>query len=53
MLLGLQVGFVAWSVLLLVIGVMIVHGWTWVRSLAVLGAAAALLAAIVGLFAMI
>ena len=52
-LLGLQVGFVAWSVLLLVIGVMIVHGWTWVRSLAVLGAAAALLAAIVGLFAMI
>jgi hypothetical protein len=52
-LLGLQLAFVAWSLVLLAIGVMIVHGWTWLRSLAVLGAAGALLAAIVGLFATI
>jgi hypothetical protein len=27
-------GFVAWAVVLLVIGVRTVHGWTWSRSLA-------------------
>jgi hypothetical protein len=52
-LLALQIAFVAWSLGLLVIGVRVVHGWTWLRSLAALGAAIALLAAIVGVFALI
>ena len=52
-LLGLQLLFVAWSLALLLIGVKVVHGWSWPRSLATLGAAAALLVAIVGLFATI
>ena len=38
---------------LLVIGVRVVHGWSWLRSDASLVAAVALLAAIVGVFAMI
>jgi len=50
-LLVLQLGFAAWSLALLVIGVRVVHGWSWLRSLASLGAGAALIAAIVGLFA--
>jgi hypothetical protein len=50
-LLGLQLAFVAWSLALLVIGVRVVHGWGWLRSLGTLAAGAALLAAIVGLFA--
>ena len=52
-LLGCQLVFVAWSLGLLLIGVQVVHGWTWPRSLAAVAAAAALLAAIVGLFATI
>jgi hypothetical protein len=52
-LLVLQLAFVAWSLGLVVIGVRIVHGWTWLRSLAALGAATALLAAIVGVFALL
>ena len=52
-LLVLQLVFVAWSVALLVIGVRVVHGWTWLRTLVTLLAAAALLAAIVGVFALI
>ena len=52
-LLGLQLAFVAWSLLLLLVGVKVVHGWSWPRSLAAVGAAAALVAAIVGLFATI
>ncbi len=52
-LLGLQLGAAAWSLALLVIGVRVVHGWTWLRSLASLAAAVALLAAIVGVFAII
>lgn len=52
-LLALQLAFVAWSLGLLAIGVRVVHGWTWLRTLAALGAAAALLAAIVGVFALI
>jgi hypothetical protein len=51
MLLGLQLAFVAWSLALLVIGVRVVHGWGWLRSSGTLAAGAALLAAIVGLFA--
>ena len=52
-LLGLQLGAAAWSLALLVIGVRVVHGWSWLRSLASLVAAVALLAAIVGVFWMI
>jgi hypothetical protein len=52
-LLALQLVFVAWSLGLLVLGVRVVHGWTWLRSLAAIAAGAALLAAIVGLFALI
>ena len=51
--LGLQLGAAAWSLALLVIGVRVVHGWSWPRSLASLVAAVALLAAIVGVFWMI
>jgi len=35
----LTFGFVAWAVVLLVIGVRAVHGWTWQRALAASGAA--------------
>lgn len=52
-LLAIQLGFVAWSLVLLVIGVRVVHGWTWLRTLAALVAGLALLAAIVGVFALI
>ncbi|HEX2301979.1 MAG TPA: Yip1 family protein [Gaiella sp.] len=52
-LLAIQLGFVAWSIVLLVIGVRVVHGWTWLRTLAALVAGLALLAAIVGVFALI
>jgi hypothetical protein len=52
-LLGLQLLFVAWSLGLLLVGVKVVHGWSWPRSLATLGAASGLLVAIVGLFATI
>jgi hypothetical protein len=53
LLLVVQLAFVVWSVVLLVIGTRTVHGWSWPRSLAAVGAAAALLAAIVGVFAML
>ena len=52
-LLALQLAFVAWSVGLLVVGVRVVHGWSWLRALAALAGAAALLASIVGLFALL
>jgi len=52
-LLAIQLGFVAWSLVLLVIGVRVVHGWTWLRTLGALAAGLALLAAIVGVFALI
>jgi hypothetical protein len=52
-LLALQLGAAVWSLALLVIGVRVVHGWSWLRTLASLAAAVALLAAIVGVFAMI
>ena len=52
-LLGLQLAAAAWSLALLVIGVRVVHGWSWPRSAASLVAAVGLLAAIVGVFAMI
>lgn len=52
-LLGLQLVFVAWSLVLLVIGVRVVHGWSLLRTLAALGAGVALLGAIGGVFALI
>ncbi len=52
-LLALQLAFVAWSVGLLLVGVRVVHGWSWPRTLAALGGAAALLGAIVGVFALV
>lgn len=52
-LLAIQLGFAAWSLGLAVIGVRVVHGWTWLRTLGALAAALALLAAIVGVFALI
>ena len=53
LLLGLQLGAAAWSLALLAIGVRVVHGWDWLRTLGSLVAAVALLAAIVGVFAML
>ena len=44
---GIYLGFVAWSVLLLVIGVRAVHGWTWGRAAAAVALAAAFPALIV------
>lgn len=38
---GVYLGFVAWSLLLLLIGVRTVHGWTWGRSAAAIALAAA------------
>ncbi len=52
-LLVLQLAFAAWSLVLLAIGVRVVHGWSWPRTLGAVAAAIALLAAIVGVFAMI
>lgn len=52
-LLGIQLAFVAWSVALLLLGVRVIHGWDWLRSSAVVLSGAALLAAIVGVFALL
>jgi hypothetical protein len=52
-LLALQLGFAAWSLALLVIGIRVVHGWTWLRTFAAFAAAVALLGATVGVFALI
>jgi Yip1 domain len=52
-LLAIQLGFVAWSLVLLVVGVRVVHGWTWLRTLGALVAGLALLAAIVGVFTLV
>ena len=38
---GLTYAFVAWAVVLLVIGVRAVHGWTWQRALGACGLAVA------------
>jgi hypothetical protein len=48
---ALQLGFALWSLGLLVLGVRVVHGWSWLRSLAAIAAGAALVAAIGLLFA--
>jgi hypothetical protein len=52
-LLLVQLAFAAWSLGLLVVGVRVTHGWTWPRALVAVGAAAALLAAMLGVFLMI
>jgi hypothetical protein len=52
-LLALQLAFVAWSIGLLVLGVRVVHGWSWARVAAALAAALALLAAVGVVFALI
>jgi hypothetical protein len=46
-LLALQLAFVAWSVGLLLVGVRVVHGWSWLRSAGALAAAAVLLGVVV------
>jgi hypothetical protein len=43
---ALQLGFAAWSAVLLLIGVRAVHGWSWGRSLAALALVALFLAAL-------
>jgi hypothetical protein len=50
-LLALQLVFVGWSLALLLVGVRVVHGWSWWRSAGAIAAGAALLGGIVGLFA--
>ncbi len=52
-LLVVQLAFAAWSLALLVLGVRVTHGWSWPRALASVAAAAALLAAVLGVFVMI
>jgi hypothetical protein len=52
-LLGVQLGAALWAIGLLAVAVRTVHGWSWPRSLGALLAALALLAAIVGVFAML
>jgi len=49
----LQLGFVAWSAALLLVGVRAVHGWTWWRSLAALGLVVLFLAAFASLRAVV
>ena len=46
---ALELGFAAWSAVLLVVGVRAVHGWTWLRSLGALGLVALFLAAFASL----
>jgi hypothetical protein len=52
-LLVVQLAFAAWSLALLVLGVRVTHGWSWPRAVAAVFAAAALLAAALGVFVMI
>jgi len=46
---ALELGFAAWSAVLLLVGVRAVHGWTWLRSLGALGLVALFLAALANL----
>jgi hypothetical protein len=52
-LLVVQLAFAAWSLVLVVLGVRVTHGWTWLRALVAVFAATALLAAMLGVFLMI
>ena len=49
---AVQLGFAAWSLALLFLGVQVVHGWSWPRSAAAVGAACALLVAVVAVVAL-
>jgi hypothetical protein len=49
---AVQLGFAAWSLALLFLGVRVVHGWSWPRSAAAVGAAGALLVAVVAVVAL-
>lgn len=51
-LLAVQLGVAVWSLALLFLGVRIVHGWSWPRSAAAVGAAGALLVATVAVVAL-
>jgi hypothetical protein len=46
---ALELGFAAWSAVLLLVGVRAVHGWTWVRSAGALGLVVLFLAAFASL----
>ncbi len=48
-----EIGFAAWSLALLLLGVRVVHGWNWLRSIVVVLAGMALLAAIVAVMALL
>ena len=52
-LLVVELAFAAWSLVLLVLGTRVVHGWTWIRAVVAVSGAAALLAAALGVFLMI
>lgn len=52
-LLVLQLAFAGWSLALLAVGVKVVHGWSWPRSLAALAAGASLAGATVALFVLL
>ncbi len=45
---AVEAAFLAWTLVLLALGVRTVHGWTWARSLAALALAAAPIALLVG-----
>jgi hypothetical protein len=45
--LALELGFVAWSLALLVVGVRVVHGWSWPRSAVAVASGLGLVAALV------
>ena len=53
LLLALQLAFALWSCGLLVLGVRVVHGWGWLRTLGAIAAALALIAAIGVVFAVL
>ena len=50
---AVELGFAAWSAVLLLVGVRAVHGWTWTRSLQALGLVALFLAAFASLRAVV
>jgi hypothetical protein len=50
---ALQLGLVAWSLGLLVLGVRVVHGWSWLRASAAVASGLALLAALVAAVALV
>ncbi len=47
---GFDAGFLAWSVVLIIVGIRALNGWPWTRTLASLAVAAVVLAAVAFLF---